>query len=296
MLRDREFLVLRYSLIEERQGAIAVSPLPSRKGDAVAEYLMREGIFIYHNISFSFVGFVRVGESYLVGKVAKRRKAHIGVRTETDVVELEEDDWVAALLFVDLDDQFMLLGRNWRMGALEQILGGIEHGLLPLVQQYNHKAFVRPVIDPGSFWRLVDSKRSLYKVRLRLVSPNILDTDRDARAAVEALKEIFNQDETTIELRNDSGSLQLPNWLKSYITYIENGEGEWRLVTEGDVFGKKTFKSTENIQTVSIAIDEELHSNRDQGELPQVPQKIGSLGRATIDSALTKVRGRRKNK
>jgi len=64
---------------------------------------------------------------------------------------------------------------------------------------------------------------------------------------------VFGQEEIDIILKNESGDLKIPEEPTSnYLDYIAEGEGSWKLVTEGDRGGKKSYSSTENMDTVSL--------------------------------------------
>jgi hypothetical protein len=267
MIKEREFAVMRYSLIEEAQAVFGASLLPDQKGEAIVPALKDGRGFELSGVEYRFLGFDAVDERLLVGKIAKRRVAQIGVLADRDVVEVGQEDWVASILVVDTKDQYVLVSRNWKFGDDGQHLRALEAGINRFaLPAFNHKCFVRPVVERGVFWRIISDKRRLYRLRLRLVSPNILETDKAARAAVESLQNAFNQDEASIDLKNDAGLLRIPDWLRGYVDYIENGEGEWRLVTEGDsLFGKKSFRSSDSVETVMLDTSEDESG---AGDLP----------------------------
>lgn len=299
MNKDKEFFVLRYSLIEEQQEAIDVTPLPALKGMAIVEALQNRDHFSRNGVIYSFVGFEKIGSAYFVGKLAKKRKAHLGKKTETDIVDSEEDDWVASIVAFDVVDQYILIAKNSRLGSSAQLISAIEDGLnTTTISLYNHKAFVRGVTERDAFWRIVNEKRKLFKLRLKLVSPNILETDKVARDAIDALKNIFNQDETTIELKNDAGSLVIPKFIKSYIDYIDNGEGTWKLVTEGELFGKKSYTSNENIETIEIPVNVSSanEASNEQIDMLSDDQRSEHLDDGVIGKAFGSIKERRKDR
>lgn len=105
-----------------------------------------------------------------------------------------------------------------------------------------------------------------------MISPNILDTNKKARDALESLKKLFGQEEIDITLKNESGELKIPEEITSnYLEYIAEGEGSWSVVTEGDRGGKKAHNSNENIDTINLPELESENIDESQMELGQQP-------------------------
>lgn len=102
---QKEFIVLRYSLIEEPQGDFSSNPLPVPKGRAVLEAIKEDREFTFKMSSYSFVGFESTPSSsdsndlhrFCTGKFAKLKKAHMGKKVPGDIVNTEEDDWLALI-------------------------------------------------------------------------------------------------------------------------------------------------------------------------------------------------------
>ncbi|MFW5330494.1 hypothetical protein [Hydrogenophaga sp. ZJX-1] len=264
----KEFLVLRYSLIEENQSQINAESLPSPKGQAVLASIIKDREFTLNGVLYSFVGFAEVRyfqnskiESlrFFIGKFAKRKKAHMGVKVPGDIVETEEDDWLPLLTIFDLRDQYIFVAKDWRFGTPEQTVRAMQGGLRePVLARYNHRVFVEGKTRGESFWKVVRQHKRIYKLELRLISPNILETNLRAREALAALKQLFAQDQVDVTLNSDAGQLKVPEEpVASYLEYIEEGEGTWALTTEGVHGGKKKHSSSENIVTALLDVDAE---------------------------------------
>jgi hypothetical protein len=157
MEENREFLVLRFSLVEEPQGTIAVDAIPSPKGAAVLAAINRDREYVMNGVRYSFVGFSEAlptnnfqfpPSRFFVGKVAKLRKAHMGKKIPGDIVETEEDDWFPVLTIIDIEDQHIFVRKDWRFGTPEQTMRAIQGGLRePVLTQYNHRVFVEGRTD-----------------------------------------------------------------------------------------------------------------------------------------------------
>lgn len=273
-----EFLLLRYSLVEERQDVFDVFKLPTPKGEAVFAALDEDREFAVNGVVYGFVGFARAQptshhsfprDRFVVGKVAKLRQVHMGKKVPGNIVETSEDDWQPVLAIFDLQRQYILIEKDWKFGTPEQTIRALQGGLrYPILAKYNHSIFVEGCVRKEHFWKIIETHRKVYKLELKLISPNILETNLRARDALEALKNLFGQDQVKIGLANDQGELQVPkNPVGDYLEYIEEGEGAWSVTTEGDHGGKKTHSSSENIELITISRpDHDVTSNRhDEG-------------------------------
>lgn len=265
---QREFLVLRFSLTEESQRAISPDPLPTPKGKAVLAAIEKDREFALNGVEYSFVGFVEGQPSlqsridptrFFIGKFAKLKKAHMGIKVPGDIVETVEDDWLPLLTIFDLKEQYIFVAKDWRFGTPEQTVRAMQGGLRePVLAKYNHRVFVEGRTRGETFWKVVRGHKRIYKLELRLISPNILETNLRAREALAALKQLFAQDKVDVTLNSESGQLRVPNEpVASYLEYIEQGEGTWAVTTEGSHGGKKKHTSSENIETASLEVSSE---------------------------------------
>ena len=258
-----DFWVLRYSLIKEAQEVLFSEALPKIKGECVISALLSDREFQYQGVTYGFVGFKPVlsthgyqfpSNRFYVGKFAKLKKQQIGEKIPGDIVEVEHNNWISVLLIIDVVTQHIFASKDWKFGQPEQICKALQQGLGEVtLSKYNHRIFIEGKTQKEVFWNIVHEKKKVYKLEFKLISPNILDTNQKARDALKALKEIFGQEEIDITLKNDSGDLKVPEEpVSSYLEYITEGEGAWKITTEGDRGGKKTHSSSENIDTISL--------------------------------------------
>ncbi|MHB8136667.1 MAG: hypothetical protein ACYDH1_20840, partial [Anaerolineaceae bacterium] len=107
--------------------------------------------------------------------------------------------------------------------------------------------------DESIFWDIVMDSTNIYNLQLKMVSPNILETNKKAREALKDLQDVFRQDEIDITLKNDSGDLEIPAWpIANYIDYISEGEGSWKITSKGYDGPRRTHSSLDNIQILEI--------------------------------------------
>jgi len=292
----KEFLVLRYSLIEEIQTQISAEELPSPKGKAVLASIQLDREFTLNGVQYSFVGFTEAQPSlksriepsrFFIGKFAKLKKAHMGIKIPGDILETEEDDWLPILTIFDLKDQYIFVVKDWRFGTPEQTVRAMQGGLRePVLAKYNHRVFVEGKTRGESFWKVVKQHKRIYKLELRLISPNILETNLRAREALAALKQLFAQDQVDVTLNSDAGQLKVPEEpVASYLDYIQEGEGTWAVTTEGKHGGKKKHTSSENIETASLDVDSE-GAVETGAQLKLEPSQDGEIAVAAPNNSL----------
>ncbi|SDT35193.1 hypothetical protein SAMN05216598_5198 [Pseudomonas asplenii] len=261
----KSFLVLRYSLIENKQGTLVSKALPNPKGAAVVSALQDDGReFLRNKVRYSFVGFSFVEPvadefprgRFLLGKTAKHKITKVGDKIPGDIISHDADDWVPVITIVDIVDQYIFVHHDWRFGTEEQIANAVHAGLKgPILDEYNYSIFIEPKTIRGEFWNIVRSHKKIYEVELDLISPNILETNVKARDALKAMKELFGQEEVKVTLSNEYGDLKVPkNPIEDYLDYIEEGEGKWSVTTEGEYSPKKTHKSSSAIVRIDLDV------------------------------------------
>lgn len=262
-MSEKEYLILRYSLVEESQQVLESKPIPAIKGHAILPAIAPEREFKSNGILYSVLGFHELKPSFgydypggrlYIGKLAKLKKQQTGEKVPGDIVEFEHDNWIPITVVLDIDTQHIFVRKDWRFGAPEHIARSLQVAFTePVLSVYNHRVFIEGKSEASTFWNIVESKRKIYRLDFRLISPNILDTNQKARDALESLKEVFGQDEIDISLKNENGDLKIPEEpISNYLEYIAEGEGSWSVVTEGDRGGKKAHSSNENIDTVNL--------------------------------------------
>jgi len=250
----KEYLILRYSLVEESQSSMDVKPIPNVKGHAILAAIENDREFHSNGTQYSLVGFHQLKPTFgyeypekrlYMGKIAKLKKQQTGEKIPGDIVEYEHDNWIPITVVIDILTQHIFVRKDWKFGSPEQISKSLQVAFNePILSIYNYRIFVEGKSEPDVFWSIIGSKQKIYRLEFRLISPNILETDKKARDALEALKNIFEQEEIDITLKNESGDLKVPKKpIANYLDYIAEGEGSWKLVTEGNRGGKKSHSS-----------------------------------------------------
>tara|TARA_R110000851_G_scaffold158526_1_gene301572 strand:+ start:19238 stop:20164 length:927 start_codon:yes stop_codon:yes gene_type:complete len=285
----KEYLILRYSLVEEAQKALNIKAIPKVKGHAVLPAINCDREFKSGGVHYSVLRFKELiasfgydfpSERFYYGKIAKLKKQQTGEKVPGDIVEVEHDNWIPLSVVIDIQTQHIFVRKDWRYGDPEHIARSLQLAFTdPILATYNHRIFIEGKSESAKFWNIVEAKTKIYRLEFKLISPNILDTNKKAREAIESLQDIFGQDEIDITLKNDSGDLKVPEApVANYLEYIAEGEGSWSVVTEGERGGKKAHSSNENIDTVSLpSIENESDNNDSQMELGEKADSVHTL-------------------
>jgi hypothetical protein len=297
MPNNTEYLTFRYSIIKESQIHMYSKELPEIKGRVIYYAVQKDKgdrEFKRYGVDYSFIGFHYVQprnyskfehDRYLIGKFAKLRHTETGVRVPGNIVSKSQDDWVGSTTVIDTHTQHIFVQKNWKLGNTEQIEKALNAGVSKaILEEFNCKVFVKGQTKENIFWNLVNESLYIYNLELRMVSPNILETNKKAREALKDLQNIFKQDEIDVTLKNESGELKIPiHPIEDYIEYISEGEGSWKMTKKGVEGGKKTVSSLDNIRILEIPeseapeIDIEIPEDKKETEIVMATQREREL-------------------
>jgi hypothetical protein len=263
MPRAIQFKLLRYALVPFEQIALIEPEIPTPKGKVIEAAIpvdVPPRVFVYRNREIAFVGFDYVeefGDRFIVGRLAKKKEVDIGELRERAVVEITTDDWIPIWIVVDVIGQYIAVEINSRFGDLDHVVAVLQAGFAePIERAYRHEVVVSSVTDPRKFWEIVEDYERVYRVSLRMVSPNFLNSPARVRRLLGRWKDMYNQTLTDIELKNEEGELHVtPENLAGPIDYIAIGEGDWSVeVAEANGEARRVFSSKDETETFSVEI------------------------------------------
>lgn len=280
------FYVFRYTIVQESQAQLYTEPLPRPKGKAVIKALgvnEADKYFGKNGVSYSFVGFKWAqpttdynfpADRFLIGKLAKKRLTETGTHVPGDIVMRPQEDWIGLIAIFDTLTQHVVVEKNWKFGNPEQTGIALQAGLSKtILDVYNSNVFVKGRTKEHAFWNIIKESNKIYSLELKLISPNLLEANKNARKALEDLKKIFVQDEIDISLKNESGSLTVPEEpVADYINYIAEGEGSWKVTSQKRDGRKKVFSSFQNLDTLELPFLETTAQSMDS-EAKEIPNK-----------------------
>lgn len=300
----KRFYVLRYSLVKNEQDSLLPNPLPKVKGKTI-EIALKDGDseWMDKNVRFSLVGFHNISPQhnldnydFYFGKLARLNHVKIGEKVPRDIVEHKQEDWNSINVIFEMKTQLIFIQKKAKFdnGNVSYICRKLENGLNQVIlPYYNYKLFIEPINVKGTFWTEVKRHTKIYELDLKLISPNILETNRKARESLEILQSLYSQEETEIKLKNSQGNLDIPKTpTDNYIDYIEEGEGEWVLEVEEN--GKKKKISNMNlVDTIELPVNESMSSDIDTDSVLQYGLELGNNSKTTdraTESIIDKIR------
>lgn len=263
MSSEIEFLLFRYTLPPPVSRPLFVQPLPTPRGAAVVTAIIdrrhANKPFPYWRRNNAWVGFREVGEDtgVYVGRVAKQIVLDKGDLVEGDVLSSSVESWLPLWCVFDTRRQLVAVEKSGDFGSTEHIQKTITAGLRkPILARYGHRVHVEPLTEVESFWKIIGEHEKLYRIELRLISPNLLEANRRASESLKALKQIFGQDEVNIKLENYKGNLKADDKvLQDYLEFAAVGEGRWKVVVRKIAErAKKTFSSLGFIRSIRAEI------------------------------------------
>lgn len=278
----KSYYIFRYSIIKESQHQLFSKELPSPKGCVIKTALRENNIdreFQNYGVKYSFINFHYAtptdsfplkSKRYIIGKIAKLKKTETGKRIPGDIIGEKQDDWIGSYAIFDTISQHIFIEKNYKFGKPDQFKKILQIGLSrPVLAEYNCKIFVKEKTDEVLFWNIINESTELYRLQLKMISPNILDTNIKARDALKNLQSIFEQDEIEISLKNELGDLSIPqDPIADYVNYISEGEGSWKITQKGTENRKRTFSSIDNIRIIDLPDISNIPINIPIGERP----------------------------
>lgn len=268
--------IFRYTIVPANNTPTLFNKkLPNQKGVAIQEFIANLGKrkdFVYRNRTYALLGFTEYHEdesTYYVGQLAKKKIVSVGaISPNNSIVQNPTDDWNASWIVINIDQQYIAAECNSEFTpsnvskSLKEIFDS------HLVLTYNHTCFIKPFTQKDAFWDIVNNAEKIYSIKLSLISPNILDAEKNTRAVLDELQSSFNQQELIVSLKNSRGELKIDrnrNRIQGPISYIEEGEGTWET------------KTTSKGDTTATTRKSGEYQHRVEAEVPPAIMKSESL-------------------
>jgi len=174
----------------------------------------------------------RYGQEVYICKFARESTTAIHKAGEQDIELIGEQNFPFIYVIVDVYRQAMLIQKKTTVfRTMRQAKQTISAFIAISAGLREHEFRVDEITDEREFWRYVEEAQKIYKLDLRLKSPNLFGFHEETSAVLRELRNIINQDELRLELRNAEGLLQLHpvSWLRNALRYITDGGGSWVL-------------------------------------------------------------------
>ena len=196
-------------------------------------------------------------DDFVIGKLSKKRYYALHEKGADDIRDREIEDWPYLDFLADFrrGEQLVVIRFNSSVVRDLTTLGKV------LTEMANQVMFNRgyatsfePLVKPDSFWHEVERAEGVFAVKFKLKSPNLFGAASEANEALRELRNIFNNTEADITLKNEQGRLTLPHdAIETYRDYADRGGGSWSLtVRRGN--SKRRIKSEDKAVRITVDI------------------------------------------
>jgi hypothetical protein len=222
----------------------------------------------------------RIDNDTVVYKFAKEKKITLREEGDYDIEDKRDFDYPYIYFIINYKHQIILIQKNTSVFNHTSDASNLLEKWIPNSEEmYDYNFSIDPITYEHSFWEHVKSGYSISELNLTLKSPNLFDGLIDTNELLKKLKNVFNNNTTTIKLSNDKGKLHIPEEnVKNHIKYITAGGGKWEL--EMLINGKSTcFSSIDNIKHIEIPreFDQFIHEKQTKDYLYNKIDEIDEL-------------------
>ena len=193
---------------------------------------------------------------HVFGKLCRKRVIELHQKGAKELTEVTQEDWQPLDFVCDLDPAQQLLVIRYNSSIIQKVetIGRLlAHYASPGMFVHGYGVSFHPIVSRASFWELVGSSSSVFRVTFNLESPNLFGAGSNANKSLRLLREHFNNSSTSVTLKNDGGDLRLPQEeLETYQDYADRGGGSWELVVGRGNRRKHKIKSSERATKVTV--------------------------------------------
>ncbi|MBN2603383.1 MAG: hypothetical protein JXA91_04545 [Candidatus Thermoplasmatota archaeon] len=247
-----EFLSYRYFVIETQQRSLLQD-----LNDKVALF---RGIFtsLRENKKFDILlkgkkyllyHYKDVTQKVLITKFAKCKSVPHYEPREEDIIKVKSEDFPFIYVIFDLEGQSILVQNNTTLFASTNSAIKVLENYFTEIMMVNHFTVkITEVTHSSKFWETVEDADKIYSLRLNLKSPNLFGGQIKANELLKNQRDLFNNTEFNVELKNENGELKvLKENVSDYIHYISAGGGQYAMAFQKNGIVQK-IKSIFNIK------------------------------------------------
>jgi len=195
----------------------------------------------------------------------------------SDVIESKESNFPYIFVLVDTEKQIICLeSKTTVFQKIESCRNIFKGFVITYIHDLDYTFSMDEITFISTFWEIIASCDKIYELKLNLKSPNLFGGIYDTNQFLKNLKESFNNDETDVKLKSNSGNLKVTHEeLEDPLKYAGGGGGHWELsVIKRGRTKKTTIKSNKSVKTIEIKnFEEEFKFFSDN----EILEKINSI-------------------
>lgn len=200
---------------------------------------------------------------------------------ENDIIEKDDEDYPYVNIFIDLVGQKFLIESNTQVFENYNTCSNvIENIINSKLKEQDIRIELNPIIEEENFWNYFSGNSKIYNIEFNLVAPNIFDAEDDANTFLKEAQKNLGASVVNLNFCNQEGELK-PNkvGIDSYIKYISDGGGSWKITALGDD-GKKVKISSKHKSTkvnIPLTYDELKKDSLDKEQILKVIASFNSI-------------------
>lgn len=201
-------------------------------------------------------------------QIARKREVSINKFNEGIITEQREEDYPYVNIFIDLIGQKIIIEANSYVfenvdtckKVLENIMGNY-------FKKHDIIVEIHPITEKKDFKKYFDMGKKVYKISFELNVPNWGNAASAAKELAEDSKNM-GAEKIVYSLSNNDGNIIYNVGMESFVRYISDGAGIWKLKCR-DSEGKKYYvKSEEKKKKLAIdATRDRINAELDETEL-----------------------------
>lgn len=212
-------------------------------------------------------------DSCIIGKLSKKKHAHLHEKTPEDIEDKYREDWPYVGFIFDMREniqKFILEHDKSFIRSLNSFRKTIEELINERMFEHGYSTSLELKIKEKAFWNIVDSADGVYSLTFELLSPNIFGASSKASESLKELQKILNNNKTKVTFINDKGKLKIPkDTITTYQEYADAGAGSWKIIIHKNN-KKRGHYSAEKALTISV----EAEDKADVSTLMEALQKF----------------------
>lgn len=186
------------------------------------------------------------------------RKKHFNKREliENDIVETKDEDYPYVNIFIDLSGQKFLIESNTQVFENYNTCSNvIENIINSNLKEKDIRIELNPIIEEEDFWSYFTESSKVYNIEFKLVAPNMFDAEDDANNLLKEAQKNIGANIVNMNFCNQEGNLKPDRvGINSFIKYISDGGGTWKIVTLNSNGKKEKISSKQRSTKVNIPI------------------------------------------
>lgn len=198
-------------------------------------------------------------------QLARKKQFNKRDLVDNNIIDVEEDDYPYVNVFIELKSQKFLVESNTQVfDNYNTCSNVIENIMNSNLKEKEIRIDLNPIIEEENFWHYFDNDFKVYNIHFKLIAPNSFDAEDSASKLVKAAQNDIGANIVNIDFCNSEGNLK-PNrvGVNSYIKYISDGAGEWKITVLNEKGKKEKISSKQKSTKVSVPIsNDELKNKR----------------------------------